>query len=55
MKTSVDALSRSFAELNTGLREEREQRGVQMDQLSQRLSLRSTSARPASRTRGWLD
>ena len=40
VKTSVGALSRSFAELNTGLREEREQRGVQMDQLSQRLSLK---------------
>ena len=40
LKTSVDALSRSFSELNSGLREEREQRSVQMEQLTQRLMLK---------------
>lgn len=40
LKASVDALSRSFSELNSSLREEREQRSIQMDQLAQRLMLK---------------
>ena len=40
LKTSMDALSRSFTELNSGLREEREQRNVQVEQLAQRLMLK---------------
>ncbi len=48
LKTSVDALSRSFGELHSGLREEREQRTVAMEQLSQRLMLK---VRPEERTK----
>ena len=39
-KNTVDALSRSFAELSGSVREEREQRAAQMEQLAQRLMLK---------------